>query len=146
MGKYTISLPQAPRGVTRFRDYFEIDVNGILTVTSEIISTGEIQKLTIPTKIGSLTEEQIEEMVKDAEKYKQEDIEYKKKADALNALEDCIYNMKYKIKNMTRGKRSRKMEDAIADTTKWIEHNQAASVDEVQRMKEHLESLCMDEF
>ncbi|KAL7583164.1 hypothetical protein Lser_V15G42852 [Lactuca serriola] len=141
MGKYTISLPQAPRGVTRFRDYFEIDVNGILTVTSEIISTGEIQKLTIPTKIGSLTEEQIEEMVKDAEKYKQEDQEFKKKADALNALEDCVYNMKKKIKNMAHGKSLREMENAITDITKLLEQKQAVSIDEIQRMKKHLESL-----
>ncbi|XP_042754226.1 heat shock cognate 70 kDa protein [Lactuca sativa] len=147
LGEFTISgIPLAPKGVTKFMDTFEIDANGILTVTSEIISTGKTEKLTITNENGRLSKEQMEKMVKDAEKYKQEDIEYKKKADALNALEDCIYNMKYKIKNMTRGKRSRKMEDAIADTTKWIEHNQAASVDEVQRMKEHLESLCMDEF
>ncbi|CAI9301600.1 unnamed protein product [Lactuca saligna] len=139
-------IPPAPKGVISFMDTFEIDANGILTVTSEIISTGKTEKLTITNENGRLSKEQMEKMVKDAEKYKQEDIEYKKKADAMNALEDCIYNMKYKIKNMTRGKKLRKMEVAIADTTKWIEHNEAASVDEVQRMKDHLESLCMDEF
>ncbi|CAI9301601.1 unnamed protein product [Lactuca saligna] len=143
LGTFMISeIPPAPKGVIKFMDTFEIDENGILTVTSEIILTGKTEKLTITNKNGRLSKKQIEKMVKDAEKYKQEDQEYKKKADAFNALEDCIYNMKNKIKSMKKSRKLRKMEDAIVDTANWIKHNQAASVDEVQRMKEDLETIC----
>ncbi|KAL7585336.1 hypothetical protein Lser_V15G42839 [Lactuca serriola] len=123
-------------------DTFEIDANGILTVTSEIISTGKTEKLRIANENGRLSKEQIQKMVKDAEKYKQEDKEYKKKADALNALDDCIYNMKKKIKNMAHGKSLREMENAITDITKWLEHKQTASIVEIQRMQKHLESVA----
>ncbi|KAI3496256.1 hypothetical protein L1887_38612 [Cichorium endivia] len=147
LGKYTLfGLPAAPKGHAGYINCFEIDANGILTVTAWIISTGKTEKLTITNENGRLSKEQIEKMVKDAEKYKQEDQQYKKKADALNALEDCIYNMKNKIKNMADSESLGKMEQAIADTTNWLEHNQAASVDEVQVLKEHLESICIGEF
>ncbi|KAL7585121.1 hypothetical protein Lser_V15G42849 [Lactuca serriola] len=143
LGTFMISeIPPAPKGVISFMDTFEIDANGILTVTSEIISTGKTEKLTITNENGRLSKEEIEKMIEDADKYKQEDQEYKKKADAFNALEDCIYNMKNKIKSMKKSRKLRKMEDAIADTAKWIKHNQAASVDEVHRMKEDLETIC----
>ncbi|KAL4557814.1 hypothetical protein LXL04_036006 [Taraxacum kok-saghyz] len=131
LGKFTVSgIPHAPKGAIEFNVGFELDVNGIFTVTSEILSTGKKEKLTIVNENGRLRKEEIEKMVEDAEKFKQEDQEYKKRIDAFNALEDCIYNMK-------------KMEQAVADVSKWMEDNQGASVDEIEGMKEHLESLCM---
>ncbi|KAL7584764.1 hypothetical protein Lser_V15G42864 [Lactuca serriola] len=143
LGEFSISgIPPAPKGCIKFKDCFEIDANGILTVTSEIISTGKTEKLTITNANGRLSKKEIE-MIKDASKYKLEDQKYKNRADAFNALEDCIYNMKKKIRNMENGERLKRMKHAIADTTKWIEHDQAASVDELQCMKEHLESICM---
>ncbi|CAH1446014.1 unnamed protein product [Lactuca virosa] len=146
LGKFKISgIPPSPKGDAKLELCFEIDVNGILTVNDKISK----EKLTVTKENGRLSTEQIERMIEDAKKYKQEDEEYEKKVDALNALMDCIYNMDDRIKSMRRGRgrrRLRKMEDAIVDTTKWIEQNKAASVDEVQRMKEHLESIYMDEF
>nr|KAJ0184732.1 hypothetical protein LSAT_V11C900469840 [Lactuca sativa] len=134
LGKFTISgIPPAPKEAIEITECFEIDANGILTVTSQILSTGKTEKLTVVNENGRLSKEEIEKMIEDADKYKQEDQEYKKKADAFNALEDCIYNMK-------------KMEHVIADATKWIEDNQNATVDEIERMKEHLESMCMPKF
>ncbi|KAL7584042.1 hypothetical protein Lser_V15G42841 [Lactuca serriola] len=146
LGKFKISgIPPSPKGDAKPELSFEIDVNGILTVNDKISK----EKLTITKENGRLSTEQIERLIEDAKKYKQEDKEYEKKVDALNALMDYIYKMDDKIKSMRRGRgrrRLRKMEDAIVDTTKWIEQNKAASVDEVQRMKEHLESIYMDEF
>ncbi|XP_023749962.1 heat shock 70 kDa protein 4 [Lactuca sativa] len=92
-----------------------------------------MEKLTVVNENERLSKEEIEKMIEDADKYKQEDQEYKKKADVFNALEDCIYNMK-------------KMEHVIVDATTWIEDNQDAIVDEIERMKEQLESMCMPKF
>ncbi|CAH1415908.1 unnamed protein product [Lactuca virosa] len=112
----------------------------------QILSTGKMSKLRITNENGRLTKEEIEKMIKDAENYKREDEEYKKKVNAFNALEDCIYNMKKKIKNMAYGVRLNELEHVIADTTKWMENHQDTSVDKVQAMKEYLESICMREF
>ncbi|CAH1415904.1 unnamed protein product [Lactuca virosa] len=136
-------IPPAPKGVAKLHVCLEIDANGIITVTVEILSTGKMSKLRITNENGRLSKEEIEKMIKDAEKYKHKDEEYNKKVSAFNALEDCIYNMKTKIKNMAYGVRLNEMEHVIADTTKWTENHQDASVDKVQAMKEYLESICM---
>ncbi|XP_023749961.1 heat shock 70 kDa protein 1 isoform X1 [Lactuca sativa] len=144
LGMFTLSgIPLARKCVPQINDCFEMDANGILTVTSEIVSTGATEKLTITNQNGRLSTDEIEKMVKDADKYKQDDQEYKKKAIAFNALEDCLYNMKHKMKNIENGERLLKMEHVVADTTKWLQQNQAASADELQRMREYIESICM---
>nr|GEZ72861.1 putative heat shock protein 70 family [Tanacetum cinerariifolium] len=63
-------IPLAPKGVFKALVSFEIDANNILTVTAGIVSTGKMKKLTITNMNGRLTEEDIEKMVKDAQKYK----------------------------------------------------------------------------
>ncbi|CAH1439572.1 unnamed protein product [Lactuca virosa] len=147
LGMFRISgIPPAPKGVVNTIACFEIDASGILTVTAGILSTGKMNKLMITNENRRLSKQEIEKMVKDAEDYKHEDKEYKKKVDAFNALEDCIYDMKNKIKNMAYSERLKMMEHKIADATKWIEHHEDASIDEVQAMKEYLESICMQEF
>ncbi|KAL7585593.1 hypothetical protein Lser_V15G42859 [Lactuca serriola] len=124
LGEFLLSgIPPAPKGDAKLEYCFEIDAN----------CTNAKERLSM---------EQIENMVKDADKYKKEDQEYKRKADAFNELEDCIYNMKKKIRNMENGERLKRMKNAIADTANWLKHNQAASVDELQCRKEHLESKC----
>nr|KAJ0185829.1 hypothetical protein LSAT_V11C900469850 [Lactuca sativa] len=127
LGTFRISgIPPGPKGDAKLEYCFEIDANCILTVTAKILSTGKTEKLTITNANGRLCKEEIEKMMEDAVKYKQEDQEYRKRADAFNALEECIYNMKNKIKNMENCKRLKKMKRGIADTTKWLEQNQAA--------------------
>nr|XP_043605974.1 heat shock cognate 70 kDa protein-like [Erigeron canadensis] len=153
LGGITFSgIPPAPKGVEKVLVCFEIDANGILTVTAGIISTGKMEKLTITDQNGRLSKDQIEKMVNDAQRYKFEDQQFKKKVDAYNDLEDCLYNMKNKIKNNSNTKIKKKkvintdtlklIENTIAKTTKWVEHNQAASLSELQLKKAHLEFVC----
>ncbi|KAI3732596.1 hypothetical protein L1987_63802 [Smallanthus sonchifolius] len=148
LGNFSISgLPLAPKGVSSIMVGFEIDVNGILTVTAAITSTGKMEKLVISNENGRLSKEEIEKMVNDAEKYKLEDQEFKKKADAYNALEDCLYKVKNKIKDYNIKTRVHpeileETEKAIAKTTKWLKDNRAAPFTELHLMKVHLEFVC----
>ncbi|KAJ9545241.1 hypothetical protein OSB04_024948 [Centaurea solstitialis] len=143
LGDFMVSeIPLAPKRMSKLSVCFEIDVNGILTVTAHILTTSKTKKLTITNSNGRLSKEQIEKMIQDAQKYKHEDQEFKKKADAHNALEDCLYNMKNKVQEYNTKKRIcpeivKTMETAIADTTTWLEDNQAAPIDELQRKKMH---------
>ncbi|GJS71535.1 putative heat shock protein 70 family protein [Tanacetum coccineum] len=144
----TTGIPPAPKGDIKFEDCFEIDADGILTVTSQILSAGITSKLTITNKKGRLPKEEIERMIKDAEKYRLEDQEYKKRVNAYNALEDCLYTIKKKIKEYNVNNKDirnnlKKMEHAIADVTRWLDDNQGASIDELQRKKIFLEFVCM---
>ncbi|KAK1437156.1 hypothetical protein QVD17_02942 [Tagetes erecta] len=79
-------------------------------------------------------------MVNDAEKYKLDDQELKKKADAYNALEDCLYDMKNKMKDYNIKKRVNpetleEIEKGIAKATKRLNDHQAASLAELHLMK-----------
>ncbi|XP_076914371.1 heat shock cognate 70 kDa protein-like [Bidens hawaiensis] len=148
LGQFTVSgIPPAPKGVSEIMVCFEIDANGILTVTAGISSTGKIEKLAITNANGRLSKEEIEKMVSDAEKYKLEDQEFKKKAQACNELEDCVYTMKNKIKEYNIKKRvpsetMKEMEKAVAEMSKWLEDNEDAPFAELHLKKAHLEFVC----
>ncbi|KAK9069988.1 hypothetical protein SSX86_010386 [Deinandra increscens subsp. villosa] len=148
LGEFRISgIPPAPKGVSKNIKCFEIDANGILTVTAVIVSTGKMEKLVISNENGRLTKEEIEKMISDAERYKREDQEFKKKADAYNALEDCLYKVtnkieEYNIKKSVHPVILKEMKKAIAETTEWLEDNQAAPFAELHLKKVHLEYVC----
>ncbi|GKD54821.1 putative heat shock protein 70 family protein, partial [Tanacetum coccineum] len=152
LGNLRISgIPPARKGVPEIKKLFEIDANGILTVTSELLGTGITRKLTVSSENGRLSKEEIEKMIKDAEKYKLEDQEFKKKVNAHNALEDCLYHMKNKINDYNIKKRLhpeslKKIEIAIADTTEWLKDNDNASVDDLENTQARLELVCKPLF
>ena len=72
-------FPPVRREDSKFETCFEIDANGILTVTARIVSTGMTEKLIITNEKRRLCKDEIERLVKDARKYKHEDEEFKKK-------------------------------------------------------------------
>ena len=95
LGKFELtSIPSAPRGVPQINVTFHINANGILNVTAEDKTVGVNNKITITNDKGRLSMEDVEKMVKDAKRYKEEDEEVKKKVEAKNALENFAYNMK----------------------------------------------------
>ena len=145
LGEFRISgIPLAPKGVTKVEETYEIDANGILTVTTKEVSTGRSKKLTVTNHSGRLSKQEIKKMINDAEKFKIEDQEYKRKVDAYNALEDCLYDLKKKMKahdiiTKLDPKALKNINYAIADTTEWLSNNKTATVDEVEAKKEYLE-------
>ncbi|KAK8990432.1 hypothetical protein V6N11_009134 [Hibiscus sabdariffa] len=92
-------LSGIPRGVPQITVCFDIDANGILNVSIEDKTSGQKNKITITSDKGRLSKEEIEKMVQEAEKYKSEDEEHKKKVEAKNALENYAYNMRNTIKD-----------------------------------------------
>ncbi|GKA37537.1 putative heat shock protein 70 family protein [Tanacetum coccineum] len=152
LGMFAISgIPHAPKGVPRIEECFEIDVNGILTVTAKILSTGMTTKLTIMNENGRLSKEEIEKMIRDAKKYNLEDQEYKKKVHAHNELEDYLYDVgnkmnEFNIKKRVHPESLNKIENAIAETTSWLQDNDTASAEEHLSKKAHLEFVCKPLF
>nr|GEV85722.1 putative heat shock protein 70 family [Tanacetum cinerariifolium] len=134
-------IPPAPKTVPCIKICFEIDENGILTLTAEILSTGMMRKLTIMSENGRLSPIEIENMVKDIERYKHEDQHFKMKTDAYIALEVCVSEMNNKIKEYAlqktvHPKNLKKMEKAITEITKWLQQdNQTASFSELEQKK-----------
>ncbi|CAI9298746.1 unnamed protein product [Lactuca saligna] len=114
----------------------------VYQVTSKVVSTGKTKSLTVTNLSGRLSKRQIKKMVKAAEKFKLEDQEFKRKAEACNALEDYIYDLKNKIKrNDIPPKDLKNVQNAIDDTEEWLSTGNVASVDEIERKKEILEFI-----
>jgi len=148
LGKFELSgIPPAPRGVPQIEVTFDLDANGILNVSAEDKSTGNKNKITITNDTGRLTKEQIERMVADAEKFREED---KKQADriaAKNKLEQYAYGLKNTITDeKTKDKLSESdkstLENAINETTKWVETNENASTEEFEAKNKELEGIA----
>merc|ERR1711892_461582 len=100
LGKFDLTgLPPAPRGVPQIEVSFDIDANGILNVSACDKSSGKQNKITITNDKGRLSKEEIEKMVNDAEKYKDDDNKQKDRISAKNGLESYCFNMKSTIED-----------------------------------------------
>jgi len=88
LGKFNLEgIPPAPRGVPQIEVTFDIDANGILNVTACEKGTGKTNTITITNEKGRLSKDDIEKMVRDAEKYKSEDDNMKQQVESKNSLE-----------------------------------------------------------
>ncbi|OQV20243.1 Heat shock cognate 71 kDa protein [Hypsibius exemplaris] len=100
LGKFELAgIPPAPRGVPQIEVTFDVDANGILNVSAVDKSTGKENKCTITNDKGRLTKEQIEKMVNEAEKYKDEDEKQRDRITARNALEGYCFSIKQTLED-----------------------------------------------
>jgi L1 cell adhesion molecule like protein len=148
LGKFELAgIPPAPRGVPQINVAFDIDANGILNVSAEDKTAGVKNKITITNDKGRLSKDDIEKMVRDAEKYKNEDEEVKKKVEAKNALENYTYNMRNTIKDdkiagQLSSEDKQTIDKAVNETITWLDNNQLAEVDEFEDKQKELEGIC----
>merc|ERR1712227_405485 len=95
LGKFDLTgLPPAPRGVPQIEVTFDVDANGILNVSAVEKGSGKIEKITITNDKGRLSNDEIEKMVNDAERFKDEDDKQKERITVKNSLESYIFNLK----------------------------------------------------
>ncbi len=93
IGKFQLTgIPPAPRGVPQIDVTFDIDANGILHVSAKDQATGKEQKIRIEASSG-LSEDEIDEMVEEAEKHAKEDEKKKEKVEARNQLDSLVYQV-----------------------------------------------------
>ena len=117
LGKFQLDgIPPMPRGVPQVEVVFDIDSNGILNVSASEKSTGKSNKIAITNDKGRLSKEEIERMVEEAEKYKNEDEEMREKIEAKNNLEAQLYQ----VKNMMNGTDCKMSEDDKKNVTDKI--------------------------
>ena len=91
LGRFHLDgIPAAPRGVPQIEVTFDIDSNGIVNVSAKDLGTGKEQKITI-TASGSLSQEDIDKAIAEAEKYAEEDKKQKEAIDARNNAEALVY-------------------------------------------------------
>uniref|UniRef100_A0A6I8N1U0 Heat shock 70 kDa protein 1-like n=1 Tax=Ornithorhynchus anatinus TaxID=9258 RepID=A0A6I8N1U0_ORNAN len=150
LGRFDLSgIPPAPRGVPQIEVSFDVDANGILNVTATDKSTGKANKITITNDKGRLSKEEVERMVRDAERYRAEDEAQREKVAAKNALESYAFNMKSAVEGEDGGLRGKisegdrqKVLDKCRQVLAWLEANQLAEKDEYDHKRKELEQVC----
>lgn len=138
-------IPPQPRGVPRIEVSLDVDANGILNVTAEDKGTGKKNAITITADKGRLSKEDIEKMLKDAEKFKEEDQKNRDRIESKNKLESFLFNMKSSVMNNSDIKLSEEDKNtvttAIDNGLKWLESSEQASKDEYDSKMEEISGI-----
>lgn len=149
LGKFNLDgIPPMPRGQPQIDVTFDIDANGILNVSAIEKSTGKEQKITITNDKGRLSQDDIERMVAEAERYKAEDDANKNRVEAKNGLENYCYSLKSSIgsdevKDKIPADDKAKLEAAIDDAIKFLDANPAAEKEEYEEKQKALEAIAL---
>jgi len=141
-------IPPMPRGVPQIDVTFDIDANGILNVSAVEKSVGKEKSITIKNDKGRMSDDEIERLVAEAEKYKAEDEANKGRVEGKNNLENYAFQMKNSLNDEnSAGKISsvdkEKVNRAISDVMIWIDKNQSASKEEYEQKQKELEGICL---
>jgi len=147
LGKFNLEgIPPAPRGVPQIEVTFDIDANGILNVSAADKSTGNSKKITITNDKGRLSKEEIERLVKDAEKNKAEDDLIRKRIEAKNAYEGFVFNIKNqlkdeKLKDKFSEEDKQKCEAAVEEHQKWLDAHQNEEASVYEKRQKDIEAI-----
>ncbi|KAL6177027.1 hypothetical protein ACLB2K_053659 [Fragaria x ananassa] len=141
LGKFVLSgIPPAPRGVPQVTVLFEINCDGILNVSAEE-TTGQKTKITVSDDKGRLSKEQIEKMVQEAERYKSEDEELRKKVESLENYAIIMSNTIENIAAKLDAGDKKKTGDAIEQAFQWLEGNQLAKAEDYDDEVKEVEGI-----
>ena len=137
-------IPPMPRGVPKIKVVFDVDTNGILQVSATEDSTGKTNKIVIKNDKERLSDEQINNMIKDAEKFAEDDKRVKEKIDAKNRLENYVYNVRNSIDNEELKKKLgeenyKTLNNIVMDTIQWFDDNQESDKDTYDQKYKNLE-------
>ncbi|KAK6429717.1 Hsp70 chaperone, partial [Oleoguttula sp. CCFEE 5521] len=148
LGKFELTgVPPAPRGVPQIEVTFDIDANGILNVSALEKGTGKTNKIVITNDKGRLSKEDIERMLAEAEKYKDEDEAEAGRIQAKNGLESYAYSLKNTLGDAKTEEKldaadKEKLKAKIDETVAWIDDNQTATKDEYESQQKELEGVA----
>ena len=141
LGRFQLTnIPPAPRGVPQIEVKFDIDANGIVNVTAKDLGTNKEQSITI-TSNTSLTEEEIDKMVKEAEANREADEKKKEEADTKNDAEQMIFQTEKALKDLgdkVEAKEKEEAEEKIKDLKDAMEKN---DIEDIKKKKEQLQEV-----
>jgi L1 cell adhesion molecule like protein len=128
------NIAPAPRGVPQIEVTLDIDANGILGVSAVDRASGNKQEIKITNDKGRLDKAQIEDMIKTAERFKEEDAKNRERIDARNELESAVYAAKAAIKDKEGAPEAKEaIEQRVRDELAWLEANPRAETEEYKK-------------
>ena len=144
LGRFQLAdIPPAPRGVPQIQVTFDIDANGIVNVTAKDLGTNKEQKITI-TSNTTLSDEEIDRMMKEAEANKEADKKKKEEADLRNDAEQMIFQSEKALKDLgdkVDAKEKEEVESIVKELKEALDKN---DMDKVKTIKENLQEKAMN--
>lgn len=149
LGNFDLTgIPKAPRGVPQIEVTFDLDENNILQVSAEESGSGNTESITITNDQGRLSKEEIDQMIRDAEQFAEEDKVLKEKIDAKNSLDNYLHTMRNTVEDPE--KLADKIDDddketileALQEHTEWLEENPEAEKEDFEEHLKDLQSVC----
>jgi heat shock protein 5 len=139
------NLPPAPRGGVEVRITFKVDANGILEVTAQNLNTKDKKSITITAEDGRLSEEEMQAMVDEAEKFAEQDKKEAERIEARNRLESHLYRISNTLsenEDEFENKRDLKtLLDSLDESIEWLETNHGADEEEFRRKYSEIDAL-----
>ncbi|KAF5511829.1 Heat shock 70 kDa protein [Colletotrichum siamense] len=148
LGKFELTgIPPAPRGVPQIEVTFDVDANGIMNVSAVEKGTGKSNKIVITNDKGRLSKEEIERMLAEAEKYKDEDEAEGQRVAAKNGLESYAYSLRNtlsdsKVDEKLDADDKEKLKAEIDKVVTWLDENQQATREEYEDRQKELEGIA----
>ncbi|KAG7285591.1 Heat shock 70 kDa protein [Staphylotrichum longicolle] len=148
LGKFELTgIPPAPRGVPQIEVTFDLDANGIMNVSALEKGTGKTNHIVITNDKGRLSKEEIERMLAEAEKFKEEDEAEASRVSAKNGLESYAYSLR---NTLSDSKVDEKLDASDKETLKaeidkivaWLDENQQATREEYEEHQKELEGVA----
>ena len=141
LGRFQLGgIPLAPRGVPQIEVKFDIDANGIVNVSAKDLGTGKAQSITI-TGGGSLSEAEIERMVKEAEENAEADRKRKEEAELINEANQMIFSTNKSLEDLKDSiseEEKKEAQDKVAELEKALESN---DLEQIKAKKDELEKV-----
>ena len=149
LGEFNLNdLPPMPRGIPQIEITYDVDANGILSVSAVEKSSGKRETITVTNDKGRLSADDIQRMVDEAEQFKDDDERMKKQFESKNNLENYLYQVKKSIdeepmKTKLTDEDRNIVSSKIADIQTWCDENMNATTEENDSQRTELESIFM---
>ena len=147
LGEFQLNgIPPMPRGIPQIEITYDVDANGILNVSAVEKSSGKTEKITVKNEKGRLSDDEIQKMVEEAEKFKEDDTKQREKVEARNGLDNYIFSVKQslndeKLKDKFTDEDKTSVEDKIKEVQEWYDDHLDAEKEEFESKQKELESV-----
>lgn len=149
LGQFSlVGIPPAPRGVPQIEVTFDIDANGIVHVSARDKGTGKEQQIVIQSS-GGLSKEEIENMIKNAERYAQEDRQKKETVEAVNQAESIIHDTESKMdefKDQLPEEECSKLKEKITKVREILSNKEQESPESIKQATTDLQQASLKLF
>ncbi|CAO1439546.1 unnamed protein product [Diamesa hyperborea] len=147
LGTFNLTgIPPAPRGVPKIEVTFDLNADGILNVSAKDNSTGKQEKITIKNDKGRLSKADIDRMLSEAEKYREEDEKQQQRIVARNQLESYIFGCKQAAEDAPANKLTdadkKSVKDKCTSELTWLDTNTLAEKEEFDDHLKDVQKVC----